>query len=216
MPLRHSVYSHDGGPEGGESMIDTSAALRVVWRVEVPGRSPYELEEDRSAPMWLQSNSLGSGNRWYKVRIRPQYGLMPDIGVPVVVDPGDACADLGRLGRGLQGARPRVGARGARAPRGRPAQGRHRRRALRIGHPLTGKLRPEDEVYVEQTIEREAARDKLQAKYAPPPVDPALAAESAELNGRMDELTPIHGAGVKTLATVVARKDTARTSATSR
>ena len=40
--------------------------------------------------MWLQSNSLGSGNRWYKVRVRPQYGLMSDVGVPVFVDPTDA------------------------------------------------------------------------------------------------------------------------------
>jgi hypothetical protein len=206
FPLRHSLYSRDGGPEAGESMIDTSTDLRVLWRVEVPGRSPYELEEDRSAPLWLQSNSLGSGNRWYKVRVRPQYGLMPDVGVPVVVDPKDPSEiwidwdaaykehipawerearvrrEVGRRKGGIEGA------------------------IERIGHPLTGKLRPEDEAYVEQTIERE-----LQAKPAPPPPDPALAAESAELQRRGDELARIHNAGVNTVATVVAREDTGRT-----
>jgi hypothetical protein len=42
-------------------------------------------------------------------------------------------------------------------------------------------------------------------------VDPALAAESTELMGRMDELTRIHSSGVKTVATVVDRVDTGRT-----
>jgi hypothetical protein len=212
FPLRHSVYSYDGGPEHGESVIDTSAGLRVLWRVEVPGREPYELDEDRSAPMWLHSSSLGSGNRWYKVRVRPQYGLMGDLGVPVFVNPKhpseiwidwDAAykehvpawerearvrREVGRRKGGIDGA------------------------LERIGHPLTGKLRPEDEKHVQQKIERDAAREReLAAKYAPPPPDPAVAAESTELMRRMDELTRIHTSGVKTVATVVAREDTDRT-----
>jgi hypothetical protein len=206
--LRHSVYSHPQGPEGGESMIDTSALLRVIWRVEVPGRSAYELEEERSAPMWLQSNSLGSGNRWYKLRVRPQYGLMADVGVPVFVEPGDASEiwidwdaaykehipawerearvrrEVGKRKGGIDGA------------------------LERIGHPLTGKLRPEDEVHVQAKLERER---ELRARYAPPPPDPALAAESTELKRRMDELTRIHSEGVKTVATVVHRENTDRT-----
>jgi hypothetical protein len=71
FPLRHSVYSHPQGHEGGETVFETSAGLTVLWRVKVPGREPYELEEKRSAPMWLHANGIGSGNRWYKVRVRP-------------------------------------------------------------------------------------------------------------------------------------------------
>src|ERR1700754_4749598 len=89
FPLRHSVFSNDQGSDGGETVFDTSSALDVRGRVELPGREPYEVEERRSAPMWLHSNSLGSGNRWYKVRVRPQYGLMRDVGVPCVVNPRD-------------------------------------------------------------------------------------------------------------------------------
>ena len=48
--MKHAVSSHSYGTEGPPE-IETSLALRVVWRVEVPGREPYELEEERSGPM---------------------------------------------------------------------------------------------------------------------------------------------------------------------
>ena len=64
--------------------------LRVTWRVEVPGREPYELQEERSVPAWLAAGGLvGTGNRWYKLRLKPTYGLMHGVGVPCSVDPGD-------------------------------------------------------------------------------------------------------------------------------
>ena len=79
------LYGTEGPPD-----VETSLALTVLWRVEVPGRDPFELEEERSAPMWLGTGGLvGSGNRWYKLRVRPSFGLMRDVGVPCLVDPAD-------------------------------------------------------------------------------------------------------------------------------
>src|SRR6187431_2627961 len=86
--IKHRVYSHSYGNEGAPE-IETSMGMTALWRVEIPGRAPYELEEERSVPMWLGGGPIGSGNRWYKVRLKPSYGLMKDLGVPCLVDPAD-------------------------------------------------------------------------------------------------------------------------------
>jgi hypothetical protein len=207
--VKHSVSSHHYGHEGGPE-IETSLALTVLWRVEVPDRAPYELEEERSGPMWLDRGGLvGSGNRWYKVRVRPSYGLMRDLGVPVLVNPS-AASEIwidwdaaykehvpawereARVRREVE--RRKGGIDGALA---------------RIGNPLVGKLRPEDEEHVQKAIEGNSARARqIQAMSAG---DPALAAESAELMRRMDDLARIVRDGRKTTGTVVARDDTDRT-----
>jgi hypothetical protein len=49
---RHSASSHSYGSEGPPE-IETSLNLTVTWRVEIAGREPYELHEERSGPMWL-------------------------------------------------------------------------------------------------------------------------------------------------------------------
>ena len=51
--MRHCVYFNDQGLESGETVLNTSFGLSVRWRVELAGREPYEVEERRSAPMWL-------------------------------------------------------------------------------------------------------------------------------------------------------------------
>jgi hypothetical protein len=91
FPERHGVSSHHYGGEGPPE-IETSMHLAVTWRVEVPGREPFRLEEERSVPGWLSSGGLvGNGNRWYKVRVRPQHGLMNDArGAAVYVGDGRA------------------------------------------------------------------------------------------------------------------------------
>ena len=48
FPLRHSVFSNDQGSDGGETVFDTSSALDVRWRVELPG--PRALR-GRGAPL---------------------------------------------------------------------------------------------------------------------------------------------------------------------
>src|SRR3954447_15041802 len=89
FPERHDVSSHGYGSDGAPE-IETSMHLSVTWRVEVPGREPYELHEERSVPNWVAAGGLvGNGNRWYKVRVRPQFGLMKEVGVPCVINPRD-------------------------------------------------------------------------------------------------------------------------------
>ena len=221
FPLRHSVYSHpDLGAERGETVIETSAGLTVVWRVEVEGRAPYELEEERSAPMWLHSNALGSGNRWYKVRVRPQYGLMSDLGVPGVVDPGDPA----RLWIDWDAAyAEHVPAWEVEARVRREAA--RRSGALegtleRLGNPLAGKLRPGEEALVDERLARDAARAReQQAHYAElnrrrnaeKGIVPAPEGEGKELMRLIEEQTRIQQDGRKTRAKVVARSEPGRT-----
>lgn len=94
VPLRSRVPEVPQGPEGGgQDVLTTSVLLDVTWRIEAEGRAPYEVEEERrTAPTWLQPRFTGGGNRWYKPRLRPQYGLMADVPVPCYVDPADASA----------------------------------------------------------------------------------------------------------------------------
>ena len=172
--------------------------------------------------MWLHSNSLGSGNRWYKVRVRPQYGLMRDVGVPCVVNPRDP----GELWIDWDAAYDEHLVAWEREARVRREVSR-RRGGLdgaleRIGNPFAGKLRPGEEAYVERAIDREAERTReLQERAAEynaqrllkKGLKPAVVTdgESAELRRRMDELVRIHNEGIKTTGTIVAREDTTRT-----
>ena len=83
LPGRASAVAHrvfewgSSGPDGGQSDIDTSCRLDARWRIELPGREPYEFdEEDRTAPTWVLGGAgIGAGRRWYKVRVAPTYGL---------------------------------------------------------------------------------------------------------------------------------------------
>ena len=81
------------GPDGGQADIDTSCLLDARWRVELPGREPYEFDEQRRrAPTWVLGGAgIGAGRRWYKVRLAPTYGLMDGV--------ADRCrADSGAFG----------------------------------------------------------------------------------------------------------------------
>ena len=58
----------DSGPDGGQADIDTSCVLDARWRVELPGREPYEFDEQRrTAPTWVLggrgSAPAGAGTR---------------------------------------------------------------------------------------------------------------------------------------------------------
>ena len=88
---RHVVYDWpSGGPEAGGSDWAATCALDADWRVEIAGREPYEFhEERRTAPVWAQAALLGGGRRWYRVRVRPTYGLMDGVAFRVFVDPAD-------------------------------------------------------------------------------------------------------------------------------
>jgi hypothetical protein len=221
FPLRHSVYSYPDADGGGETVLDMSWGLSVLWRVEPAGRPPYELEEERSGPTWLQSAPVGGGNRWYKVRVRPNYGLMRDVGVPGFVDPSDPSKlwiDWDAAYKEHVDAWERE-ARVRRAVSERTT-GKLESTLDRLGNPFAGKLRPEEERLVEERIAREKARTAQQQehyaalarqKMAAKGVTPAAPGESEELMRRIADLRRIHEVGRKAKATVVACEDTGRT-----
>lgn len=56
----------------------------------VQGGEPYRFVESRRAPVWVDRRHVGAGKRWYSVRLKRTYGLMPEIGIPCLVDPNDS------------------------------------------------------------------------------------------------------------------------------
>ena len=218
FPIRHSVYDHPNA-EPGETVMDTSYGMSVLWRVEVEGRSPYELEEERSGPMWLQSGLLGHGNRWYKVRVGAHYGLMKDVGVPGFVDPGEPSKlwiDWDRAYTEHTEAWERE-ARIRRAVSER-TESKFDSTFHRL-NPFAGKLKPGEEQRVEERVAEHQAReaeqreqwDEIRRQQSDLGHTPAGPGESEELMRRIEELRRIHEVGRKTKATVVTCVDTGRT-----
>ena len=69
--------------------LPTSRTLEVEWEVRIAGREPYRVYETRKAPQWVSSRAFGAGKRWFTVRLKRTYGLMPSVGIPCFVDPKD-------------------------------------------------------------------------------------------------------------------------------
>ena len=151
---------------------------------------------------------IGAGNRWYKVRVRPQYGLMKSVGVRAFVDP----ADPSKLWIDWDASyKEHVAAweREARVRREVEVRKGGIDGALdRLANPLAGKLRPEEDALVQERLEPEARRERQQRDHllkqlrggdGPPPTDD----EYQELLRRIDEQRRIQRKGRKTIATVV-------------
>jgi hypothetical protein len=202
----HGVSSHHYGEEGPPE-IETSMHLRITWRVEVPGREPYELQEERSAPNWLDSGGIvGNGNRWYKVRVKPQYGLMKELGVPCVVNPGDPSEIWIDWDAAYKEHEP-VWDREARVRREVMRRGGGIDAVLsKLTNPLVGKLRPEDEPYVQEAMERAGVR----AAEFQPIKNPVLEAASADIMARMKDLERIAAEGRTAPAVVLERVESGR------
>jgi hypothetical protein len=202
----HGVSSHHYGDEGPPE-IETSMHLRITWRVEVPGREPYELQEERSVPNWLGSGGIvGNGNRWYKVRVRPQYGLMKELGVPCVVNPGDPSEIWIDWDAAYKEHEP-VWDREARVRREVMRRGGGIDAVLsKLTNPLVGKLRPEDEPYVQAAMERAGVR----AAAFQPVQNPVLEAAGEDIMGRMKDLERIAAEGRTVPAVVVERVESGR------
>lgn len=77
--------SRERNPNDTKTAVD----LEVEWEVRVDGREPYRFFEARRAPVWVDSRQLGAGKRWYSLRPRRSYGLMPEVGIPCLVDPNN-------------------------------------------------------------------------------------------------------------------------------
>jgi hypothetical protein len=190
-------YDEHGVPE-----IEATMAMAVTWRVEPPGGEPYAFEEERSVPAWLDAGALmGHGNRWYKLRLRPQYGLMPQLGVPCHVNPGNAheiwidwdAAYKEHIPAWEQEARVRreVAKR----------EGKYDQVIDRIVNPFAGKLRAGEATLADERI----------AKTRPQPSPQSPDEEGAEHERRMDELARLQKTGRKTRGIVVACSATSRT-----
>ena len=169
--------------------------------------------------MATAAGPIGPGNRWYKVRVRPQYGLMKSVGVRGFVDP----ADPSKLWVDWDASYKEHMAAWDREARVRREveirKGGIDGALERIANPLAGKLRPEEEALVQERLEPEARREREQREYLLAQLrggdgPPASDEDYKELLRRIDEQRRIQRKGRKTTATVVAREETGRTFAT--
>jgi hypothetical protein len=85
---QHRSYERGTGGSEGEHFA-TSRDLEVEWEVHVEGQDPYTFVDTRKAPVWVSRTRIGAGKRWYSVRAKRTYGLMPTVGIPCFVDPDD-------------------------------------------------------------------------------------------------------------------------------
>jgi hypothetical protein len=79
---------HMTGVYHDERVSSLSAMLVGDFRVYVEGRLDHTFQDTRVVPEWLID--LGSGKRWYSIRVKPQYGLVNRIGLPCFIHPKDA------------------------------------------------------------------------------------------------------------------------------
>ena len=198
--LECRVRSHNySSADGGAPEIETSFAVKARWRIEVAGREPYEVQEERDGPAWAAGGGVGGGNRWYKVRVRPQYGLMNDVPVPCFVNPADP-ADLWIDWDGAYDAHEHAWEREARIRRGVGERSNlYDRTWERLSNPLAGKARAEDEL---AEVER-----RVEAEKPPPPPPPG---PPSYFEQQLAELKRIKDSGRRTRGTVTRHEATNR------
>ena len=193
------VRSHNySSADGGAPVIETTFAVKVRWRIEVAGREPYEVEEERDGPAWTAGGGVGGGNRWYKVRVRPQYGLMKDVPcrasstrpTPRISGSTGTAPTTHTSPRGS--ARRASGAAWGSAPTCTTGPGP-------AVNPFAGKVRSEDEL---AEVER-----RVEAEKPPPPPPPG---PPSYFERQLAELRRIKDNGRKTRATVMRHEATNR------
>ena len=208
------------GPDGGQSDIDTACVLNARWRVELPGREPYEFDEQRrTAPTWVLGGAgIGAGRRWYKVRLKPTYGLMDGIAFPCFVDPSDP----ERLWIDWDAAyEAHIEAWGRHA---RVERELARRENLweytfeRVMNPFAGRLEDGEQEEAErlhrerkaaQAEQEREAREAAERYMVEQGLTPGSGAK-AEMDAAAERLKRIHATGRKTTATVVSQRETGR------
>jgi len=219
--VAHRAWAPGGsGPDGGQADIDTACVLDARWRVELPGREPYEFDEERRrAPTWVLGGAgIGAGRRWYKVRVAPTYGLMDGVAFPCVVDPSDP-QKLWIDWDAAYEAHTEAWGRHARVERELARRENLWEYAVeRVMNPFSGRLKDDEQELVEQTHqERKAAQaeQERQAREAAERymVEQGLTPDSggaAEMRAAAERLKQIHATGRKTTATVVSQHETGR------
>jgi hypothetical protein len=214
MPLQHRVFGdpYSGDAESGESEIETSTRLDVVWQVTIPGQAPYDFHEVRKSPTWVQPNAmLGDGNRFYKVKLKKSHGFQKDLGVPCVVDPEDRnrlWVDWDAAYDEHEVAWDRISAVEREvAKRANPWD----HAFTRVFDPFARKIRPDEEHLVEQAIaEQKATEERQHADALQMAEDMQKAAgtwsspeEHARFNAVNEDLARIYETGTPCQATVV-------------
>ena len=213
-------YPGSSGPDGGQAAVDTSCVLSARWRVELPGREPYEFdEEERRAPTWVLGGAgLGAGRRWYKVKITPTFGLMDGVAFPCFVDPSDP-QRIWIDWDAAHEAHTEEWGRHARVERELA-----RRENLweytveRVMNPFAGRLKDDEQELVERTYQERKAAEAEQYRQAREAgerymVEQGLTPDPegvAEMKAAAERLKRIHATGRKTTATVVSQRETGR------
>ena len=190
---------HYGSADGGAPEIETTFNVKARWRIEIDGRAPYEVQEERDGPAWTAGGGVGGGNRWYKVRVRPQYGLMKDVPIPCFVNPENA-GDLWIDWDGAYEAHEVAWEREGRIRRGVGDRSNLYDRAWeRLANPFAGKpVTDEERAEVERRVEAE--------RPLPAPTD----IPPSPFQLRMEDLKRIKETGRKTRGTVMRHEPTNR------
>lgn len=81
---------HMTGVYHDERVSSLSAMLVGDFRVYIEGQLDHTFRDDRVVPEWCLDVGSLKGNRWYKVRLKPQYGLINRIGLPCFIHPQNA------------------------------------------------------------------------------------------------------------------------------
>jgi hypothetical protein len=225
LPARASAVGHRVSEwpattaDGGSGEFETSCRLDARWRIELPGREPYEFDEERrTAPTWALGGLMGGGRRWYKVRVAPTYGLMDGVAFPCSVDPGDPHR-IWIDWDAAYDAHSEAWGRHARVERELARRENAWEYAVeRVMNPFAGRLKDGELELAERTHrERKAAQAERERQMR-------LAAEAAnaaegfttskeetdEIKRSAEELKRIHRTGRKTTATVVGQRETGR------
>ena len=226
LPARVSAVAHrvsehgSSGPDGGQSDIDTSCRVAARWRVELPGREPYEFDEEkRSAPTWvLGGGPLGAGKRWYKLRVTPTYGLMDGVAFACFVDPGDPQRIWIDWDAAYE-AHAEAWGRHARVEREVARRENLWEYAVeRVMNPFAGRTREGEVELAERTHQERKAAQAEQERRVLAAAEAQMVAqgfstskeETDEIKRTAEELKRIHATGRKTTATVVSQRETGR------
>jgi len=225
LPARASTVKHRAGDwpvssaDGGSAEIETSCRLDARWRIELPGREPYEFDEERrTAPTWALGGLMGGGKRWYRVRVTPTYGLMDGVAFPCFVDPGNA-EKIWIDWDAAYDAHSEAWGRHARVEREIARRENLWEYAVeRVMNPFAGRLKDGELDLAERTRQERTAAAAEQERQVRAAAEAAMVAqgfttskgETDEIKRSAEELKRIHRTGRKTTATVVEQRETGR------
>jgi len=213
FPVERALLDRFNDGSGGAPLIETSHRYRFTWEVRVDGGDAVSFIEERDVPAWIHPLSP-SGNRWYKPRLRPSYGLQPDLGVPCFMAP-DAPVRLWIDWDAAYAEHARAWARKGRIDRELARrEGGLEYLAHRVFHPLQGEATAEDAAAVEAEAQRRRDRDErilAEGRRRARALGFGPVEEGTEQARRMAQLRRLGREGRRAKGVVVGQVDTGRT-----